>query len=140
MRSSAAPAAQLMPCRPGVQESSPTPESPRRIGAQASATRQDAPQGTYHPPHPIVGVRGVDYELPEFTSAQLEQAARLADAYRQRLFRHPGPAVGALTPLRETLARLRTQFSRAEAERVALAHANGFQLYISVIINKKCFA
>ena len=128
MRSSAAPAAQLMPCRPGVQESSPTPESPGRIGAQASATRQDAPQGTYHPPHPIVGVRGVDYELPEFTSAQLEQAARLADAYRQRLFRHPGPAVGTLTPLRETLARLRTQFSRAEAERVALAHANGFQL------------
>lgn len=115
-----------MPRRPRVQESAPPPVSPMRGRAQESVTQHEELHA-HHPPHPIVGVRGVDYELPEFTGAQLEHAARLAEAYRQHLFRRPGPAVGALTPLRETLARLRTQFSRTEAEHVALANAKDFQ-------------
>ena len=73
-----------------------------------------------------MGVHGHDFVLQAPTDEHVEKATQHALTYSQHLFRHNTPAVEPRR-LTETLTKLRTKYSRAEAERLAIADANNFQ-------------
>ena len=92
-----------------------------------------------HPPAPktdaelptlgsvVIDVQGDTFDLPTPNADVIERAADMATEYRNLLTRIPSTPA---TPgeLRTTLQRLAVQFSRAEAERIALADAAGFRI------------
>ena len=77
-------------------------------------------------PKIIVGVHGRDFALQAPTDEHIEKATQHALTYAQHLFRHNTPAVEPRR-LTEALTKLRTKYSRAEAERLVIADANNFQ-------------
>ena len=101
---------------PHTAVSTPTPltESPSHPG------RNDVVQ-------PIVmGVQGRDYALQTPSDDHIVMATQRALTYAHHLFRHDIPAA-ELRDLTKTLANLPIKYSRAEAERLAIADANIFQ-------------
>ena len=76
--------------------------------------------------HIIVGVQGHDYALPEPSDMYILMATQRATTYARHLFRLTIPAA-ELRNLTNALAQLRIKYSRAEAERLAIADANMFQ-------------
>ena len=76
--------------------------------------------------HIIVGVQGHDYALQEPSDIYILLATQRAITYARHLFRHNIPAAEPRN-LADALAQLRIKYSRAEAERLAIADANMFQ-------------
>ena len=73
----------------------------------------------------VVEVQGMDYDLPTPTTQVFEEAVVMALRYSTLLTRKPGKTPQPAR-LRELLAKLTTQFSRTEAERVALEDAGAY--------------
>jgi hypothetical protein len=75
----------------------------------------------------VIDVQGDTFDLPTPNADVIDRAADMASEYHNLLTRIPStPATpGAL---RTTLQRLTVQFSRVEAERIALADAAGFHI------------
>ena len=73
-----------------------------------------------------MGVQGRDYTLQAPSDAHIALATQRALTYAQHLFRHGIPTAEP-RDLTNALARLRIKYSRAEAERLAIAAANSFQ-------------
>ena len=70
-------------------------------------------------------MQGMDYDLPTPTTQVFEEAVVMALRYSTLLTRKPGQTPQPAR-LRELLAKLTTQFSRTEAERVALEDAGAY--------------
>ena len=126
---------------PGVQtrgNRQPATPSPRYAGSRdelntaarkTCAKYRDAPPYSKIPavgPNIIVGVHGYDFALQAPTDEHIEKATQHALTYAQHLFRHITPGVEPRR-LTETLTKLRIKYSKAEAERLAIADANNFQ-------------
>ena len=77
-------------------------------------------------PNIMVGVQGRDFVSQAPTNEQIETASQHALTYAQHLFCHSTPAMEP-RHLTETLTKLRTKYSKAEAERLAMADADNFQ-------------
>ena len=69
---------------------------------------------------------GRDFALQAPTDEHIAIATQRALTYAQHLFRHNTLEVEPRR-LTETLSKLRTKYSRAEAERLAIADANDFE-------------
>jgi hypothetical protein len=76
--------------------------------------------------HIMVGVQGRDYALQAPSDIYIVIATQRAITYACHLFRHTIPAAEP-RDLTNALAQLRIKYSRAEAERLAIADANKFQ-------------
>ena len=77
-------------------------------------------------PHLVVGVQGRDYALQAPSDIYIVMATQRAITYAHHFFRHAIPAAEP-RDLTNALAQLRIKYSRAEAERLAIADANMFQ-------------
>ena len=102
--------------------------APAASGQTPTITRPLRPPNAHDGPHLqriVVAVQGVEYELPTPTSQVFEAAVAMAIRYSTLITRKPGqtPQPDALRAL---LGRLTTQFSRAEAERMALEDAGEY--------------
>jgi len=75
----------------------------------------------------VIDVQGDTFDLQTPNADVIDRAADMATEYHNLLTRIPSTPA---TPgeLRTTLQRLTVQFSRAEAERIALADAAGFRI------------
>ena len=78
-----------------------------------------------HPQRIVVEVQGMEYDLPIPTNQIFEAAVAMAIRYSTLLTRKPARTPPIAT-LRTLLEKLTTQFSRAEAERLALADAGEY--------------
>ena len=76
--------------------------------------------------HIMVGVQGRDYALQAPSDIYIVMVTQRALTYARHLFRHTIPAAEPRN-LTNALAQLRIKYSRAEAERLAIADANMFQ-------------
>jgi hypothetical protein len=74
-----------------------------------------------------MGMQGRDLALQAPTDEHIIKATQRTLTYAQHLIRHYIPEAEP-TRLTETLTQLRVKYSRAEAERLAIADANAFQL------------
>ena len=101
---------------------SPTSAMPE----QAYAHTPGRPQRGQPQMQVVIEVQGKEFALGTPTDMQIAKALDMARVYGQCLFRAPPPGAG-MEELTSALARLRVQFSRQEAERVALADAAGFE-------------
>jgi len=75
----------------------------------------------------MINVQGDTFDLPTPTADVIDRAADMVTEYRNLLTRMPRTPVTPVE-LRTTLQRLAVQFSRVEAERIALADAAGFRI------------
>ena len=74
----------------------------------------------------MINVQGDTFDLPAPAADVIDRAAQMATEYRNLLTRTPSAPATPVELLRATLQRLVIQFSRVEAERIALADAAGF--------------
>ena len=125
-----------MPLYPNVREHerSTTPPRAENPAPNIAVCPQFFPHND--PPHPglpdagpniVVGVQGRDLALQAPTDEHIIKATQRALTYAQHQLGHYMPEA-ELTRLTETLTQLRIKYSRAEAERLAIADANAFQL------------
>jgi len=96
------------------------------VQEQAYAHTLGRPQRGQPQMRVVIGVQGKEFALGTPTDMQIAKALDMARVYGQCLFRAPPPGA-VLEELMSALARLRVQFSRQEAERIALADAAGFE-------------
>jgi hypothetical protein len=75
----------------------------------------------------VINVQGDTFDLPTPNTDVIDRAADMATEYRNLLTRTPSTPATPVE-LRATLQRLAVQFSRVEAERIALADAAGFRI------------
>jgi hypothetical protein len=75
----------------------------------------------------VINVQGDTFDLPTPNADVIDRAADMATEYRNLLTRTPSTPATPVE-LRTTLQRLAVQFSRVEAERIALADAAGFHI------------
>jgi len=75
----------------------------------------------------VINVQGDTFDLPTPNADVIDRAADMATEYRNLLTRIPSTPATPVE-LRTTLQRLAVQFSRVEAERIALADAAGFRI------------
>ena len=75
----------------------------------------------------MINVQGDTFDLPTPNADVIDRAADMATEYRNLLTRTPSTPATPVE-LRTTLQRLAVQFSRVEAERIALADAAGFRI------------
>jgi len=74
----------------------------------------------------VIEVQGKDFAFTAPKTAQIARAINMAHKYGTCLFRGEVPTA-VITELTSALTRLQIQFSRQEAERAALADADGFE-------------
>ena len=75
----------------------------------------------------VISVQGDTFDLPTPNADVIDRATDMATQYRNLLTRTPSTPATPVE-LRTTLQRLAVQFSRVEAERIALADAAGFRI------------
>eukprot|EP01036_Dinobryon_divergens_P027377 gene27377-36144_t len=107
---------QRVTCEPATSGKSPTTTTPQRT--------PNAPDGP-HLQRIVVAVQGMEYDLPTPTAQVFEEAVGMATRYSTLLTRNPGK-IPQPNALRTLLAKLTIQFSRAEAERMALEDARDY--------------
>ena len=75
----------------------------------------------------VINVQGATFDLPTPDADVLDRAAHMATEYYKIITRTASAPANPIE-LRATLQRLTVQFSRVEAERIALANAAGFRI------------
>ena len=105
---------------PRARQHAPPPAEEPLLGKPSHLDQQDTVT------HIIVGVQGHDYVLQEPSDIYILLATQRAITYARHLFRHNIPAAEPRN-LTDALAQLRIKYSRAKAERLAIADANKFQ-------------
>jgi len=75
----------------------------------------------------VINVQGDTFDLPTPNADVIDRAADMATEYRNLLTRIPSTPATPVE-LRTTLQRLAVQFSRVEAERIALTDADGSRI------------
>ena len=123
-----------MPLHPNTRDNGKNTDSPR-AEHQAPHTAEKTPLFLGKPSylvhhdtgtHIMVGVQGRDYALQEPSDTYIVMATQRAIIYASHLFRYTFPAAKP-RDLTNALAQIQIKYSRAEAERLAIADANMFQ-------------